>query len=117
MISKSILLVVIATLFTTIAQLLFKLGSSPIGMHIGLFPINLLVLSGFLSYGVAAFLFIQALKGKQLSVIYPLWSLSFVWIFIVSMFFLGEAVNMINWLGIVFIMIGLSLIGRGEKSG
>ncbi len=117
MISKSILLVVVATLFTSVAQLSFKLGSTAEGFYFGPFPINPIVIAGFLLYAVAAFLFIQALKGKQLSLLYPLWSLSFVWIFIVSMFFLGEAVNMINWLGIVFIMIGLSLIGRGEKSG
>lgn len=112
---KSVLLVVTATLFTAVAQLSFKLGSAAEGLYLGPFPVNLSVIFGFLSYAAAALLFIRALKGKQLSLIYPIWSLSFVWVFLISVFFLNEAVSVTNWLGIALIMLGVSLVGKGAK--
>ncbi|MBS3053482.1 MAG: hypothetical protein J4469_03195 [Candidatus Aenigmarchaeota archaeon] len=115
MISKSVLLVVIATLFTTVAQLMFKLGSGAEGFYFGPLPINITIIAGFLSYAVAAFIFIRALKGSELSVLYPVWSLSFVWIFLVSLFILNESVSIFNWFGILLIITGVSLVGKGAK--
>ncbi len=117
MMSKSVLLVVIATLFTTIAQLLFKLGSVAEGFYFGPLPINVTIIAGFLSYAAAAFIFIRALKGSELSVLYPVWSLSFVWIFLVSLFILNEPISIFNWFGILLIITGVSLVGKGAKYG
>lgn len=109
-------LVVLATIFTAIAQLSFKLGSAQGGILIGPLPLNPIIAAGFIAYGIAALLFIYALRGGELSVLYPLWSLSFVWIFLVSIFTLKEAVSVINWLGVALIMLGVSLVGRGAKN-
>jgi len=108
------LLVVIATFFTTIAQLSFKLGSTSEGVYIGPIPLNIIIVVGFLAYGTAAILFLYALRGGELSVLYPIWSLSFVWIFFVSSFILKESINLLNWIGVLFIIIGVSLVGRSN---
>ena len=113
---RSEFLVVIATFFATAAQLSFKLGANSPGFIAGPVPINLLVFFGFVSYGISTVLFIFALRGGQLSVLYPIWALSFVWIFLVSILVLNETVNAINWLGIGFIIAGVSLVGRGPKN-
>lgn len=109
---RSVVLVIIATIFTTAAQLLFKIGSSDQTFAILSFPINLTVIGGFVAYGIAALLFLFALRNGELSVLYPLWSLSFVWIFLVSLAVLGETVVLANWIGIALIITGVSLIGR-----
>lgn len=107
----------VATFFTTAAQLSFKLGAGTEGFMIGPFPLNYTIIAGFLSYGIAALIFIRALKGSELSVLYPVWSLSFVWIFLVSLFILNESVSIFNWLGITLIIAGVSLVGKGAKYG
>jgi len=72
---------------------------------------------GFLAYGLAAVLFVIALRLGDLSLLYPVWSLSFVWITLVSVFFLGETVSVQNWLGIALIIAGISFIGFGARNG
>lgn len=114
-ISRQAALVVIATFFTTAAQLSFKLGAGQGGFLLGPLPLNAAVVLGFISYAAAALLFLFALRGGELSLLYPLWSLSFVWIFIVSLFVLGESINAFNWLGIALIITGVSFVGRGAK--
>ncbi len=113
---KSEILVVIATFLTTIAQLSFKLGSNAPGVYLGAFPINVSIVSGFFVYGISALLFTYALRNGELSVLYPIWSLSFVWIFLVSMFMLNESIIIFNWLGIVLIILGVSLVYGGAKN-
>ena len=112
---KNYVLVVIATIFTTIAQLSFKLGSES-AEYFGPFPLNATIIAGFFSYGIAALFFLYALRGGELSVLYPIWALSFLWIFLVSALLLKESISVINWFGILFIIFGVSLIGRGARN-
>ena len=109
-------IIIICTLLTTVAQLSFKLGSSSIDFSLTSF-INPYIIIGFVSYGLAAVLFIIALKFGELSLLYPIWSLSFVWITLVSMFFLNESVSIPNWIGITFIIAGISFVGFGARNG
>lgn len=115
--NKHRFLVVVATLFTTAAQLSFKLGSNAEGFYFGPLPVNGIIIAGFFSYVAAAFIFIRALKGSELSVLYPVWSLSFVWIFLVSLFILKESISIFDWFGILLIITGVSLVGKGAKYG
>ncbi len=109
-------LVIIATFFTTVANLSFKLGSGKEGVYLLGFPINLMIFVGFCAYGISALLFLRALRNGDLSVLYPLWSLSFVWIFLVSKFVLNESISLFNWAGLIFIVSGVSLVGRGKPN-
>ena len=113
---SNIMLVVIATFFTTIAQLSFKLGSTAEGFYIWTFSVNATIIFGFLSYCIAALLFIRALRGAELSILYPLWSLSFVWVFLASSLFLKESISAFNVAGLILIMLGVSFVGRGVKN-
>ena len=109
-------LISICTVLTTVAQLSFKLGSSSISFSLPSF-INSHIITGFVAYGLAAILFTIALKFGELSLLYPVWSLSFVWITLASMFFLNEGVSSLNWIGIGFIIAGISFIGFGARNG
>jgi|SRR3989338_8856257 len=113
--AMSVLMVVSATFLTAVAQLLLKLGATASGFYIGTFPLNLDIAGGFITYFIAAGLFFLALRKGHLSLLYPLWSLSFVWVFFVSIFILGESVSLYNWIGILFIIVGVSFIGRAAE--
>lgn len=112
---KGVFIVIIATLFTTLSQYLFKLGAASFDLSISGI-INPYIIPGFLSYAIAAVLFILALKRGELSVLYPIWSLSFVWISIMSLIFLNEIITITNWLGIFFIVFGISLLSIGARN-
>ncbi len=110
-------LVIICTFLTTIAQLFFKLGSSTVSFSITSIIFNYFLIIGLASYGLSAILFILALRLGELSFLYPFWALSFVWISLVSMVVLNESVGISNWVGIAFIVTGISFIGFGARNG
>lgn len=105
--TESVLLVVLFTLITSVAQTIMKIGTNN-----GFF--NLFVLSGLFLYSVGTLVFIVALKEGELSVLYPLISLSFIWVAIISYFYLGESLSLLRVSGMFFIIGGVSLIG-GKK--
>jgi uncharacterized membrane protein len=73
---------------------------------------NLILGVSFYLFG--SVIFITALKFGELSVLYPLASITHIFVCFYSMKFLGEKMNKIKWTGIVLIMIGVSFIGFGS---
>jgi len=73
---------------------------------------NLII--GVIFYAFGTVLFIPALKGGDLSVLYPLVSLSYVFVCIYSRWLLKEKMNKYKWIGVLAILIGVSLIGIGS---
>ena len=65
-------------------------------------------------YAIGTILFIPALKGGELSVLYPFVALNYIWVSLLSVKFLGEKMNRFKWLGIALIIIGVSFIGLGS---
>jgi uncharacterized membrane protein len=107
-------LVVLATIVGSFGPLFLKRGSGKIRFSfIGMMRNRSLFL-GFFLYGVATILFIPALRGGDLSVLYPITSLSYVWVSLLSMVFLGEKMNRLKWGGVAFIVLGVSIIGFGS---
>ena len=113
---KAIFLVVLCTIMTSAGQVLWKLSTKNINSFFSAITNPLLIL-GFVCYGVGAVLLILALKRGNLSVLYPIVALSFVWVTIVSIFLFSENVNVYNWLGVLAILFGVSLIGYGSSRG
>ena len=103
----AVFLVLFCTLLTSSAQILWKKGSA------GDF---LLLFFGFALYGIAAVFLIIALKNGELSVLYPFIATSFIWVSFLSVRYLGEGMNGLKWIGIVFILVGVSFIGLGSKN-
>ena len=81
-------------------------------------PINILknieIYIAVAAYGLSSILFIPALSGGDLSVLYPLVGTSNVWACIFAVKLLGEKMSTRKWAGITLIIIGLALIGLGS---
>jgi uncharacterized membrane protein len=106
----SIIIMVISSLFAAVGQLSLKIGSMKLERTIRAFIQNYAFLVGVLFYGVATVLGIVALKGNELSVLYPIASLNYVWVSLLSMKYLNERMNAHKWAGIVLIIIGVIII-------
>ncbi len=104
---KAFFLVIFATILTSIAQLLYKSGANDF--------FSWPVILGFVIYCLAAILIILALKSADLSVVFPVLSTSFIWVSVLSVFFFNEVLSVVNWSGLVLIVLGVMLLGKGAK--
>ncbi len=77
--------------------------------------INFYLILGLILCGAGSLLLIIALKFGDLSVIYPVVSLTFVWVMFISVWVLGEQINNFKIGAIIFIVFGVILIARGSN--
>jgi multidrug transporter EmrE-like cation transporter len=125
---RSFALVFACTLIGALAQILVKLGTVDLGAHITLGQVahdpalfvnfcfgiisNGKLFIGYCLYGVNTLLMAMALKGRELSRLYPIIALTYVWVTFLSLFVLpGEHLNLFRSLGITLIVIGVSILG------
>lgn len=115
---RSILLVVLFTLLSAAAQYLIKTGANRIGAHPAVMELitNVPLLAGLVLYGLGAMLMVLALRHGELSVLYPMISLSYVWVAIISVVVFHEQMNAPRIAGIIVIMAGVGVLGRGSRA-
>lgn len=70
------------------------------------------VLGGLTLYGVSLLIWLVVLSKVNLSLAYPLISISYVLVLFVSWLFLNEAVPAMRWVGVGLIMAGVFFISR-----
>ena len=75
------------------------------------------VFLGFCLYAMSAVLWVLVLNQVRLSFAYPMISLSYVLVVLLSAVILGERVPLVTVGGLVFICLGVSLIGVGYTMG
>lgn len=107
----------ICTLFTSAGQLFFKYGSKTFQWDVVELMTNYNLILGFILYGVGALMLVMALKFGNLSAIYPFVSLTFIWVMLISAWFLGEQINNLKIGAVVFIVLGVILIAKGDDNG
>jgi len=128
---RSFLLVFSCTAIGALAQILLKQGTAQLGehhLHLTLGQVarrpelfvqfsldvisNAKLFLGYCLYGVMTFLMAAALKGRELSRLYPIIALTYVWVTILSLFLLpDEHLNFFRSIGIAFIVGGVSILG------
>jgi multidrug transporter EmrE-like cation transporter len=107
-------LVVLTTLIGSFGPIFLKKASAEFSLNPFKVIKNKELVIGIFFYAMGTVLFIPALKGGELSVLYPLVSLAYVWVALLSKFMLKENINALKWAGILLIIIGVSLIGLGS---
>lgn len=118
---KAILLVLFCTVLGAAAQLLLKMGSQGVNTA-SLYSIvwsmaaNVPLVSGLALYGLSMVLFVYALRNEQLSLLYPLISLTYIWVTAVSILFLNESVSFWKIAGVVVIVAGVACLGRDPSA-
>lgn len=110
----AIALVIIAGIIGGFGPIYLKKGGSKVDLKdLSTIFFNKFLIIGVLIYGIGSVLFIPALKGGELSVLYPLVGLTYIWVSFYSVYLLKEKMNFWKWFGVLLIIIGVSLIGFG----
>lgn len=106
--------VVLNVILLVTGQVLFKLGLDRIGiltLHNALSVFfSPFIWIGLILYVVATLLWFAVLSRAQLSVVYPLQSLSYILGLISSIVILHETVSPLRWIGTVVILLGVVLV-------
>ena len=110
----AIVLVIIGTFIGMFAPVLLKKASGEFNRNLFQQLKNFNLILGLVLYVLSAIVFVISLRGGDLSLLYPLVSVSYVWVSLLSIKFLREKMNKYKWTGIAFIILGVSLIGLGS---
>jgi len=105
----------LCTFLTSFAQLFYKKGASELALSFSGIFLNIWLYLGVGLYLIGAMLMILALRGGDLSALYPVIATSYIWVSFISAYLLHESIGLLKWLGIAAIMIGISLIGIGSR--
>ena len=115
---RAVLIVAACTLIGATAQVLIKLGaarlqdSGLLGTAIGIFTIPTLF-AGYCLYGIFTALLVYALRHAELSILYPVIALSYVWVTLLSVLIFHETMNPQKLIGVAIIVVGVTVLGRG----
>ena len=108
-------LVFSCTLLGAAAQILMKNGMA----HFAPTPVALLtnipLIIGFALYGVNTLMLVLALREGDLSTLYPIIALTYVWVTLLSYLLLREKPSLFKNIGIIIIIAGVAALGRGNR--
>ncbi len=116
---KTMVLILGAVLFSVVGQLFLKAGAQHLA---GLGRIDFLiaaardvrVISGIVAWAASTLCWLYVLRVAPLSRAYGLTSLTYVFIFLASVFLFGERVRALHVVGTAFIIIGISFLLSGD---
>jgi drug/metabolite transporter (DMT)-like permease len=120
-------MVVGCTLFAGAAQIMMKFGAGhpmpPVNasqpatlVRFALAVLgNFQLVAGYSLSACNALLLIMALRDGELSVLYPVYSLSYVWVIALSMYFFHDHINPWKTAGVLLIMTGVALLGKVSR--
>jgi drug/metabolite transporter (DMT)-like permease len=119
--NRSLVLAFLCTLIGAVAQLLIKSGAPKLTVEptlvrtaIGALS-NSHLMGGLCLYGLSAILLVLALRHGELSMIYPVIALTFVWVTILSAVVVGETMTPSKMVGIGIIVAGVAVLGLGGR--
>lgn len=109
-------LVFCCTLLGAAAQVLMKTGANRMA-HAGLLGMatNLPLMAGYGLYGLSTVLLVLALKDGELSLLYPVIALTYVWVTVLSFVVFHDDINPWKLAGIVLIVVGVAVLGKGGR--
>ena len=118
----AIYIVLACTLLVAIGQYLIKLGANRLS-HAGLLATAIGIITipqlfaGYCLYGIFTVMFIYALRNGELSILYPLIALGYVWVTITAVVAFHESMNPYKIIGLLVIICGVGVLGFGGGVG
>lgn len=77
---------------------------------------NIPLIVAYAFYGVSLILLTLALRHGELSSIYPIIALTYVWVGILSVLIFHEVMTPLKIAGLATIVLGVAIIGRGSRN-
>lgn len=112
---RSVLLVFFCTILGAAAQILIKIGMAHFSLNLMSLVTNVPLIAGYVLYGINTLMLVLALREGELSMLYPIIALTYVWVTLLSYTLLNETPNFYKNAGIATIVLGVAVLGRGGR--
>jgi drug/metabolite transporter (DMT)-like permease len=112
---SSILLVFLASFIGSFGAVFLKLGAGRLHREISSLLLNWRLAAGVALYLLSFVFYYMGLRVGQLSVLYPMIALGYIWTMVWSRLFFKEPITSLKLCGIVLIMTGVGLLNMGNR--
>jgi len=110
---KAIGMMLLCTLLGAAGQVLIKMGAASLhGQNPIAMVLNPQIFAGYALYGMMTVLFVFALREEELSILYPIIALTYVWVAGLAVYFFHEHLNVYKLIGVAAIVAGVGVLGR-----
>ncbi len=112
---SAIVYMIFSALFASAGQVFYKYAANHT-TDFSTLILNPWLFAGLGSYGIGLLFMLKALRRGELTVIYPVLATSFIFVSIASpIFFKTDFMTAQKWIGILLIIIGVALVGKGRQ--
>lgn len=111
---ESILLVALASFIGSFGAVFLKAGAVKVRLGLKYLVLNWRLALGVTLFVLSSAFFVLGLRHGELSVLYPVVSLSYVFTMIWSRLFFKEPVTRTKFIGLVLILTGIVFVGLGK---
>ncbi len=112
---SSMLLVFVASIIGSFASVLLKASSGRLEFTIKALLTNWRLIGGACTYLLSSVFFVMGVKNGELSLLYPLVSLGYLWTMVWSRIFFGEPITRGKLAGVGLILCGIVLLGLANR--
>ncbi len=111
----SMLLVLLASFIGSFGAVFLKAGASRLRLTVRHLATNYRLGLGVALFLLSSYFFVLGVKHGELSVLYPLVSLSYIWALLWSRIFFKEPFTARKLCGLALILVGIAFIGFGNR--
>lgn len=111
---SSMLLVVVASFFGSFGAVFLKAGANHLTRSVQGLILNWRLTAGVLLYLTSSVFFVMGQKQGELSILYPLVSLSYIWTLLWARIVFGEPLTRSKFGGLALILAGIVFLNLGR---
>jgi multidrug transporter EmrE-like cation transporter len=109
------LLVLLASFIGSFGAVFLKSGAGRLHRDIRTLLLNYHLAGGVFLFLLSSYFFVLGVRKGELTVLYPLVSLGYVWTLVWSRLFFGEPFTRSKFLGLGMILCGIALLFAGSR--
>jgi drug/metabolite transporter (DMT)-like permease len=112
---SSMALVFVASLIGSFGSVFLKSGAGKLRLSIRHLLLNYRLALGVLLFLISTCFYFMGIRQGELSVLYPMVSLGYIWTLVWSRLFFGEPITRNKFAGLFLILLGIFFIGLGKQ--
>ncbi|MBI3282371.1 MAG: EamA family transporter [Acidobacteria bacterium] len=113
--ASSIFLVLVASFIGSFGAVFLKSGAGRLARRWDSLFYNWRLAAGVTAFLLSSFFFVAGIKHGELTILYPMVSLGYVWTLLWSRLFFGEPFTRNKVFGLMLIMTGIVCLGLGNR--
>jgi len=112
---SSMLLILVASLFGSFGAAFLKSGAERLQFSFGALIRNYYLAAGIGLFVFSSYFFVLGVREGELSVLYPMVSLGYLWTLFLSRIFFGEPFTRGKIVGLGLVLAGIAMLGLGSR--